>query len=154
MAKKVAYDLDGVLSILCKRDKPYSKQNKWEREAFEKIRVDMYANSPLLLIPENNFYVISSRKEKYRNISDGWLIKNKLKYIESFYLKGKRKFDSIKEFKIGKLKELSIDKFYEDDAKLIKEIEKSLPNIEIVQIPRTKVNVKIVSIPDKKVEIF
>jgi len=139
----IAYDIDGVLSIMCKRDKPYSKQNKFERENFEKGRVRMYGNSPLLMRPKESFYIISGRKEKYRMISDEWLKKNNLKVIKSFYLTGKKTFDDISKFKISKLKELNIDRYYEDDPKLIREIKKALPNLEIIHIPRNEKNVKL-----------
>ena len=154
MKKVIASDLDGVLAIGTKRDKPYSKQNKYERLEFEKLRVEMYKNSPLLFIPNEPFYIISGRKEKYRDISDAWIKKNNLNVIKSFYLEGQRNRENMIRFKIDKLKEINANIFYEDDPKLIKEIKKQLPNLKIIQVPRTKENIKVLSININQIKLF
>lgn len=146
MKKIYGYDLDGVLAIMCKRDKPYSKQKKYEREEFEQKRKEMYQNSPLLITPLKPFYIISGRKEKYKEISDLWLTKNKLNPIKTFYLQGSKNFENILKFKIDKIRENKINIYYEDDKKLINEIQKALPKLKIIHIPRKENNVKIVHI--------
>jgi hypothetical protein len=127
-----------------KRDKPFSKQNKFERDYFEKFRTYNYGNSIVLMRPENPFYVISGRKEKYRQISDDWLTRNKLNYIKSFYLQTSKTFENILNHKIKYLKECKIERYYEDDPKLVRAIKKALPNLETILIPRTEKTVKII----------
>jgi hypothetical protein len=149
------YDLDGVLAIMSKRDKPYSKQNKYERKEFEKIRAEMYENSPLLLQPVKPFYIISGRKEKYRSISDTWLKKNKLNPIKTFYLEGGKNFENILKLKVSKIKESKITVYYEDDVKLIREIQKALPSLQVVRIKRDTKNVKVIHIQQpEQIKLF
>ena len=142
----IACDMDGVLAIGTKRDKVYSKQNKYERLEFERLRAEMYKNSPLLFNPNKSFYIISGRKEKYRDISDEWIKKNNLNVIKSFYLTGQRNRENITKFKIDTLKQIKADIYYEDDPRLIREIRKQLPNIEVIYIPRTENNIKVIHI--------
>lgn len=149
------YDLDGVLAIMSKRDKPFSKQNGYERREFERIRAEMYENSPLLLQPLKPFYIISGRKEKYRNISDNWIKKNKLYPIKTFYLEEGKNFENILKLKINKIKDNKVTVYYEDDPKLIREIQKALPSLQVVRIKRDTKNVKIVHIQKpEQIELF
>ena len=145
MKKIIASDLDGVLAIGTKRDKPYSKQNKYERLEFERLRVEMYKNSSLLFNPNEPFYIISGRKEKYRDISDAWIKKNNLNVIKSFYLEGQRNRENMIRFKIDILKLIKADIFYEDDPKIIREVKKQISNLEVIQVQRTSKNIKIIN---------
>lgn len=141
--KRVAYDLDGVLMPLLKRSKPYVEFNSEERKAYEKARLWQYTNDIKLRTPiELEFYIISSRQEKYRQVTEQWLKSNGIKAKEVILMDNSLTFNNIFSHKLKYLLEKEIDKYYEDDPKLIKALLKKIPNLEIVYIERTPQTVK------------
>jgi len=130
-----AYDLDGVIMPLIKRDKKYFEQSGIERKLFEEQKKKHFINSPITLRPiEREFYIISSRREKYRNTTEEWLKKKKVNYKRLILMEGELTFKHIVEHKYKWLKELGVRRYYEDDEKIIKELRRMLPNVEFVNI--------------------
>ena len=146
----VAYDLDGVIFPLLKRHKPFYKYSGPERKVYEAKRLYYYENAPCILRPEEKeFYIISARQEKYKDITLKWLQANKIQYKGIYLMDAALKFENIVEHKSMWLKELGITKYYEDDLKIIKYLHKVLPSLELVEIVRTPISVKT----DLQVEI-
>lgn len=140
---KVAYDLDGVIIPLLKRSKPFYKYSGIERRRYEKVRLWQYINDKVYYRPtETVFYIISARQEKYRVQTEEWLDKNNIKAKEVLLMDNSLTFENIMAHKLKYLKEKKIDKYYEDDPKIIKALKKELPNLNIVEIPRTPQSVK------------
>ena len=139
----VAYDLDGVLMPLLKRSKPYIQYSGEERKSYERARLWQYENDVQLRVPKGEFYIISSRQEKYRVITELWLKRNCVKAKEVILMDNSLTFNHILEHKLKYLIEKGITKYYEDDAKLIKVFAKKLPELEVIQIERTSENVRV-----------
>ncbi len=147
--RKIAYDFDGVLMPAIKRDKKYFQQNKYERDLFERKKRYHFKASGVLKRPiEKEYYIISARRERYRDITEEWLKKNKIEPIELILMEGQLTFNRIIEHKSKYLKELGIEKYYEDDPKIVAKIRKLLPNIEVIQIPKVVVTQGDITIPD------
>ena len=143
-SKVVAYDLDGVLMPLLRRYKPYIQYSGPERKRYEKVRLWQYANDVKLLTPsEPEFYIISSRQEKYRPVTEMWLKKNNIFAKEVILMDNSLTFNHILEHKLKYLIEKKIEKYYEDDPKLIKRLNKKIPNLEIVYLERNSQTVRI-----------
>jgi len=139
----VGYDLDGVLMPLLKRSKPYIQYSGAERKSYEKARLWQYANDTKLRTPEEKeFYIISSRQEKYRQITEMWLKSNGINAKEVILMDNSLTFNHILDHKLKYLIEKGITKYYEDDPKLIRYLQKRLPNLEIVYIERTSQTVR------------
>lgn len=140
---KVAFDLDGVLMPLLKRSKPYIQYSGEERKSYEKARLWQYENDVKLRSPEGEFYIISSRQEKYRTITELWLKRNNIHALEVILMDNSLTFNHIRDHKLKYLIDKEITKYYEDDAKLIKVLAKKLPDLEVIQIERNSENVRI-----------
>ena len=141
---KVAYDIDGVLCPMPKRDKPFFKQNGVERNKYKKLKQEHFMFCPVLMRPkEKTFYLITGRKEHERGITEEWLENNEIKPKEVRYMTGSLTFKNILAHKIKSIKELGIDTFYEDDPKLVRYLRKAIPELTIIHIPRDENNVKI-----------
>lgn len=142
--KIVAYDLDGVICPMPKREIKYNEQHKVERDEYNRLKIEHFLNAKVLRIPVGDWIIISGRREKFRKETEEWLKNNKL-YPKGIYLMvGSLTFDNIIKHKIKLLKEHEVERFYEDDPKLIREIRKAIPNLEIVSVPRTKENIRII----------
>ena len=138
----IGYDLDGVLMPLLKRSKPYIQYSGEERKSYERARLWQYENDVKLRSPEGKFYIISSRQEKYRKITELWLDRNGIKAKEVILMDNSLTFNHILDHKLKYLIEKGITKYYEDDPKLIRYLQKRLPNLEIVYIERTSQTVR------------
>ena len=138
----VAYDLDGVLMPLLKRSKPYIQYSGEERKSYERARLWQYENDVKLRSPEGKFYIISSRQEKYRKITELWLDRNDIKAKEVILMDNSLTFNHIRDHKMKYLIEKGVTKYFEDDAKLIKVLAKKLPDLEVIQIERNSENVR------------
>ena len=138
----VAFDLDGVLMPLLKRSKPYIEYSGEERKSYERTRLWQYENDVKLRSPEGEFYIISSRQEKYRAITELWLKSNNIHAKEVILMDNSLTFNHIRDHKLKYLIEKKITKYYEDDAKLIKVLAKKLPDLEVIQIERNTENVR------------
>ncbi len=140
--KRTAYDLDGVLLPLLKRNGCYFKQSTAERNEHENKKRYLFKYGKVLRIPlEKEFYIISSRRERYRNLTENWLKDNKINYKELILMEGSLTFKKIVEHKYKYLREKKIEKYYEDDKKVIEWLKKRLPHIEFIHIERNNLNV-------------
>ena len=138
--KITAYDFDGVLSVMPKRPKPYRLQNGLERKIYLENKIKWLQITPCLWKPKKPFYIISGRKEQFKNISIDWLERNKLNYIDVFFMNKSSTSKNMIEFKTEKLKELKIERYFEDDLKILRKLKKNLPYIEFVPVPRNEEN--------------
>lgn len=139
---KTAYDLDGVLCPLLEREKKYFEQNKAERELHESKKIEHFKTAKLLIRPlEKDFYIISARRNKYRDITERWLKDKRLNYKELILMEGTLTFGNIIDFKYKALKDNNIERYYEDDPKIIQYLKKKLPKIEFILVHRSEKSV-------------
>ena len=130
-----AYDLDGVIMPMIKREKKYFEQNGVERREFEKQKREHFKKSNIKLRPlEREFYIISSRRERYGEETREWLKKKRVNYKALILMEGELTFKHIIEHKGKWIEKLRIERYYEDDEKIIKELKKRFPNIEFINI--------------------
>ena len=136
--KITAYDLDGVLCIMPKRKKSFFKQIKEERDNYERDKIAWFRDTPCLWKPHKPFYIISGRRQKYGLVTDNWLQKHSLQVIQSYFMEGSLTFENILNHKLKYLKLLRIERFFEDDLKLVKAIRKECPDMEVIHVPRVE----------------
>jgi 3'-phosphoadenosine 5'-phosphosulfate sulfotransferase (PAPS reductase)/FAD synthetase len=141
--KIVAYDLDGVLCPMPKREIKYNEQHKQERDEYNKLKIEHFLTTKALRKPIGDWIIISGRREKFRTETETWLKNNNLTPKGIYLMEGALTFENIIKHKIKLLKEHKVERFYEDDPKLIREIKKALPNLEVIQIKRDKNNIKV-----------
>ena len=141
--KRTAYDLDGVIFPLLKRHKPFYRYSGAERKEYEAKRLWFYRNAPLILKPkEEEFYIVSARQYKYRFLTYEWLERNSIKYKDIHLMDASLTFKNIVEHKSKYIKELGITRYYEDDPKIIKYLDKLFPHIELIEVTRDEISVK------------
>jgi 3'-phosphoadenosine 5'-phosphosulfate sulfotransferase (PAPS reductase)/FAD synthetase len=140
--KITGYDLDGVIGVMPVRDGSYFSQTKAERDSYEKSKRSWFLESPVIWNPSVKGFIITGRREKYKEETRLWLIKNSINYQEIYYMVGSLTFDNILAHKLKYLKLLKIERYFEDDIKLVKAIRKALPNIEVIYVPRTELTTK------------
>lgn len=139
--RKVAYDLDGVLCPLIKRNKPFFEQTSMERNLFNEKKKIYFSNAPIYKNPTEPFYIITGRREKYRKITERWLEEKGIEYKELIMMTGSLTFKNIYNHKYKWIKELGIERYYDDDIKIISQLHKDLPNLELIHVKRTDKNV-------------
>jgi uncharacterized HAD superfamily protein len=155
MKKIIAYDFDGVLCPMAKRDKPFFKQSGEERKIYNFLKLEYIKNAPLIFKPkEKNFYIISARRERFRLETEEWLKKHNIKPIETILMENiSLTFEHCVEHKLNWLKKLKVNKFYEDDVKIVRYLKKKLPLLEIVTIPRLVFVINCV-LPNKNANLY
>ena len=138
MKDKVGYDLDGVIcGSRAKPKKSYRSMNGKERKAYIQSKKDHYSSAKLMQIPiEKDFVIITGRTVKYSDETMQWLTKNNIcsKYVY-FNKLGCTRQKHV-EHKSNIINTLGITKYYEDDPKIVKALEKLCPNTTIVLIKR------------------
>lgn len=131
----IGYDLDGVLCPKPpKRNKPYNHQTSSERQAYKELRRGLCQTDPLILTPAGDYYIITARPK--------WLIKETEEWIERVGLRPKgicfidkaRTRKNMIEFKVQIIRQFNIQKFYEDDPKIVRAIRRQLPKVEVIQV--------------------
>jgi hypothetical protein len=128
----VSYDVDGVLA-----EKPPASKKSWgkmngeERRERKQYLNDWYKNAASLIQPkEDKFYAISARKAEPHiyKISMDWLNANyNSRVIELHLLRESRSIKNVAAFKSEVIINLNIERHYEDNKKVLKEMEKLLP---------------------------
>jgi len=134
----VGYDLDGVICNNRKlSDIPYRKMDGEQRREYIKKKIKHYKTARLEQIPiEKKFYIVTGRTEKYKYFTVEWLRKHKIFPVElCINPYGNRAQDHIKH-KVETIKRLGITKFYEDNTRIYKGIEKECKDTKIILIRR------------------
>jgi len=141
--KKTAYDLDGVLCSMPHREKSFRTQNKAERDSYEQRKIEWFSQTPCLWNPQRPFTIISGRREKYWTETEAWIQKHGLKCTEMHMMTGSLTYENILNHKVKYIKELGIERFFEDDPKLVRGIRNKCPLVQVVLVPRDASSVKI-----------
>lgn len=137
--KRTAYDLDGVLMPYLSRSKSYKEQSPSERKIYEEIKKYHFKISKVFVYPlEPEFYIITSRRKRYENLTKTWLEKKNIRPKELVMMEGSLTFNKIVSYKLNKLKEYKIERYYEDDLKIVKYLKKRLPDVDIIHVQRRK----------------
>jgi hypothetical protein len=129
----VSYDIDGVLA-----DKPPPSDQKWgkmngeQRRERKNFLVDWYKNAtPLIQPKEDKFYAISARKLE-PNVCDAteqWLnVHYPNRVLDFFLLNESRTVENAAKFKAGIVRELGIERHYEDNKKVLRAMKKLIPS--------------------------
>jgi hypothetical protein len=129
----VSYDIDGVLA-----DKPPPSDQKWgkmngeQRRGRKNFLVDWYKNAtPLIQPKEDKFYAISARKLE-PNVcaaTEQWLNAHyPNRVLDFFLLNESRTVENAAKFKAGIVRELGIERHYEDNKKVLKAMKKLIPS--------------------------
>ncbi len=112
--------------------------NGKERKAYIQSKRDHYSNAKLMQIPiEKHFTIITSRTKKYFDETVKWLEKNKTYPTAGLYFNelGNTRDKHI-EHKSAVINKLGITKYYEDDPKIVKALNKLCPNTTIILVKR------------------
>jgi len=143
---ETGFDLDGVLTVMPKRPKPFFQQTGAERKVFTEKKLQWFLDAPCLWNPQRPGHLITGRRENRRGLTEQWLSLNSVRYKALHMMDTKKSltFDNIIEHKINKIKELGIKRYFEDDEKLVKGIRKACADVEVIHVPRDTNSVKII----------
>lgn len=129
----VGSDIDGVIA-----------HNDYIRADFTPNRLHFFYNRsiPTRYSVIKIDYIISGRKEYFRILTKKWLEKYKINYkkLVLFSNKVKKNNFTIADFKVKKIKEYNITKYYEDNRVQFEILKKYCPNTEIIFIDNSKNN--------------
>lgn len=128
---KIGADFDGVL---CKKLNYASAKNT--NLYFKSMR----KAKPYLInyFYGKNTYIFTGRKKgRDEEITFEWLKKNGYPYLEKrlFFLNKSRTRKNMQHFKLTLIKKLGIKIYYDDDAEIIKYLNKKLKNVKCVLVP-------------------
>jgi hypothetical protein len=131
----VGYDLDGTICEKSSIDKKWGDCNGMERKAFQLIRETHYKTAQLVFRPvEKEYTIITARNKKYAEITLQWLVLASLSPISIHFIDRARTRDNMIEYKSEKINELGLDKYYEDDEKIVSKLRKLCQSTEIILV--------------------
>jgi len=132
----VGYDLDGVLCTLFKPYKSYRLKNGEERKLYKRLKREHVGKAKCIRKTEGEIvYVVTARKEELRYDTLKWLNANLIRFHRLCMLDTSRTRENIINFKKRMIEMYEIEKFFEDDPKIVKKLKKLCPQTEIVLIP-------------------
>lgn len=117
--KYINFDLDGVICV-----NPNHSQS-----VNSKLYLDFIKKTPILFKPLNKInYIITSRRSKYRKITEAWLSRNNVKYKKLIMYDNhqKKNFNNVVEYKIKKNKKYSSMFYIESEIDEAKHIAKKI----------------------------
>jgi len=127
---RIGFDLDGVIAI------PTQKRSMFKMFEFYRTCILQTSHIPL---PKgvHTLYIVTGRKQCFRNVTVKWLKEYDFHYEDIFFFRGKEKtFDNLAIHKIGLIKQLRIQLFFEDDAFIADEIRKAVPDCRVELVKR------------------
>ena len=140
----IATDFDGVIckKILLKKDKKWHNMNGVERVKYRTdykkyieevlpLNVDFFKNK--------YFIVITGRKQEDAKATISWCDKYNLYSQKIYYMQKPRTRDNMIEHKANIINKLNIKVYYEDDAKIVKALDRKCKACEIIFVKENEV---------------
>jgi len=127
---RIGFDLDGVIAI------PTRKRSLFKMHEFYRTCILQTSDIPL---PEgvHTVYIITGRKECFRNITIQWLRDCDFHYEGIFFFREKEKtFDNLAAHKIEVIRRLGIEVFFEDTPSIAEKIRREVPSCRIEVVTR------------------
>ena len=150
----IGYDLDGTICEKCEIDKKYFDCKKEERLAFGAIREIHMGSAEVIVRPrEKDVYIITSRKPKHKYITLNWLKENNIKPKEVFFMDKARTRANMIEYKASLINRFQLEKYYEDDLKIVFQLKKKCHNTQIIAVEPVIKKYKIEDFKKKSLQI-
>ena len=127
---KIGADLDGVIAInhLNKADyRPYRLHEYYKKAIATKLHLRVQPD-----------VIITGRRVHFKKLTIQWLVDNGINFntLIMFPNKVKKSNKTLGEFKAKCINELGLDKYYEDDERIVEQLQASCPHTEIILVDK------------------